>query len=153
MNKLIPLLTLAFVLTCSTSNASIFVKKNHKPTPTPVATSTPTRQRVLVVPAEYKDSKVVVVGSEEYNELLSNKKIAEQLKKDYANLGKEKKSVDEELKKQAEMKDKMVNDLNKLQKELVQKNLAILWRNIIIVSLLVLIAVYFYAKANGLFFL
>jgi len=47
----------------------------------------------------------------------------------------------------------MINDLNKMQKEIVEKNLAILWRNIIIISLLVLIGIYFYAKSNGLFFL
>lgn len=110
-------------------------------------------RRVVVVPEEYKNDKVVVVGTADYDTLTKNKTINQQLQKDNENFLKEKKTTDEEITKQAKMKDKMVNDLNKLQKELIQKNLAILWRNIIIVSLLVLIGVYFYAKANGLFFL
>ena len=132
------------------------LKKSDEKTPVKpvsVVDDRGTIHSVVIVPERYKDDKVIVVGSADYNDLLKNKNDAAQLKKDNDNLAKQKTTTDKEIEKQSQMKDKMVNDLNKLQKELVQKNLALLWRNIIIVSLLALIAIYFYAKSNGLFFL
>jgi len=77
MNKSFLLFITASLLVCSSSNAGIFDKKTPKiaiANPVTQQAST-TKKRVLVVPAQYKDTKVIVVGSEEYNELLSNKKI------------------------------------------------------------------------------
>ena len=48
---------------------------------------------------------------------------------------------------------KIIDKLNADEKLIVKKDLAILWRNCIIVGLMALIALYFYLKANGLFFL
>ena len=108
--------------------------------------------RVVIVPDQYKGDKVVVVGSIEYQDLLKTKAIAEQLKKDNENIIKAKAETDKELAKQAEYTNKMIKDLNHLQSEIYKKDLAILWRNIIIVTLLGGIGVYIYLKMNGLFF-
>jgi len=108
-----------------------------------------TGQRIVIVPEQYKGDKVVVVGSAEYQDLLKIKAIAEQLKKDNENFIKAKDSTDKELAKQAEYSSKMIKDLNIMQKKLVEKDLAILWRNIIIISLLGLIGGYIYIRMNS----
>jgi translation initiation factor 1 (eIF-1/SUI1) len=110
------------------------------------------KTRVVIVPSQYKGDKVVVVDSVEYQDLLKVKAIAEQLKKDNANLASAKENTDKELAKQAEYNNKMIKDLNHLQAEVYKKDLAILWRNIIIISLLVLIGGYIYLRVNRLFF-
>jgi hypothetical protein len=109
------------------------------------------KTRVVIVPSQYKGDKVVVVDSVEYQDLLKVKAIADQLKKDNANLANAKENTDKELAKQAEYTNKMIKDLNHLQAEVYKKDLAILWRNIIIVSLLVLIGGYIYLRMNRLF--
>jgi translation initiation factor 1 (eIF-1/SUI1) len=109
------------------------------------------RTRVVIVPSQYKGDKVVVVDSVEYQDLLKVKAIAEQLKKDNANLASAKENTDKELAKQAEYTNKMIKDLNHLQAEVYKKDLAILWRNIIIISLFGLIGGYIYLRMNKLF--
>jgi len=109
------------------------------------------KTRVVIVPSQYKGDKVVVVDSVEYQDLLKVKAIAEQLKKDNANLASAKENTDKELAKQAEYTNKMIKDLNHLQAEVYKKDLAILWRNIIIISLLGLIGGYIYLRMNRLF--
>lgn len=108
-----------------------------------------TKTRVVIVPEAYRNDKVVVVNSAEYQNLLKDKAIAEQLKKDNANILKAKLETDKELAKQAEYNNKMVKDLNSMQKKLVEKDLAILWRNIIILGLLASIGGYIYLKMNS----
>ena len=133
MNKLSYLIAVAFIALCPITNAAPWTKK-----PKAAATPTPTpsdRKRVLVVPAAYKDSEVVVVGSDEYNELLNNKKVAEQLKKDYETLGKAKKTVDDTLKQEVENRDKMVVKINQLEKSNLRKTIVILVEGIIIAIL------------------
>jgi hypothetical protein len=109
------------------------------------------KTRVVIVPSQYKGDKVVVVDSAEYQDLLKVKAIAEQLKKDNANLVNAKENTDKELAKQAEYTNKMIKDLNHLQAEVYKKDLAILWRNIIIVGLLAIIGGYIYLRMNKLF--
>jgi hypothetical protein len=109
------------------------------------------KTRVVIVPSQYKGDKVVVVDSVEYQDLLKVKAIAEQLKKDNANLANAKENTDKELAKQAEYTNKMIKDLNYLQAQVHKKDLAILWRNIIIVGLIALIGGYIYLRMNKLF--
>jgi hypothetical protein len=116
-------------------------------------TKTGPSTRVVIVPDQYKNDKIVVVGSAEYQDLLKTKAIAQQLKKDNENMLLVKNNTDKELARQAENTNKMVIALNTMQKQLVQKDLAILWRNIIIISLLGLIGGYIYLKMNKLFLL
>jgi uncharacterized membrane-anchored protein YhcB (DUF1043 family) len=108
------------------------------------------KQRILIVPEKYKNDTVVVVSSEEYEQLLKDKEIFKQIEKDYQNLSETKNFVDEELIRQLEYNDKMVRDLNSMQKKLVEKDLAILQRNIIIVVLCVSIAGGIYLRMKGI---
>ena len=110
----------------------------------------PNRQRVIIVPEIYKNDTVVVVNSEEYQQLLKDKEIYEQLKKDFENFKQVKKDVDEELSKQYEYLNKMVVDLNKMQKQLVEKDLAIWKRNIVIACLILSIAGGVYLRMKGI---
>jgi len=107
------------------------------------------KTRVDIVPSQYKGDKVVVVDSVEYQDLLKVKAIAEQLKKDNVNLINAKENTDKELAKQAEYTNKMIKDLNHLQAEVYKKDLAILWRNIIIGVLLASIGGYIYLRMNS----
>jgi len=111
------------------------------------------KTQVVLVPDQFKNSKVIVVGSEDYSTLLKDRDTKNQLTKDNANLIKDKKIVDEELALQKTNQSKILDKLNADEKLLIKKDLQLLWRNIIIIGLLVLIGVYFYAKSNGLFFL
>ena len=108
------------------------------------------KQRVLIIPEKYKNDTVVVVSSEEYQKLLKDKEIYEQIEKDIANITETKKAVDEELIRQMEYNDKMIKDLNIMQKKLVEKDLAILQRNIIIVVLLLSIGGATYLRIKGI---
>jgi len=110
------------------------------------------KSRVVIIPDQYKNDKVVIVNSTEYQDLQKNKDIAEQLKRDLANKILAQETTDQELIKQAENRDKMVNDLNVMQKKLLQKDLVILRLYIVIGVLVALIGVYAYLRINKLFF-
>jgi hypothetical protein len=92
---------------------------------------------------------LVVVSSEEYQQLLKDKETFAQIEKDNAQLIVARNTVDQELIRQMEYNDKMVRDLNAMQRKLVEKDLAILQRNIIIVSLLAAIGIGVYLRIKG----
>jgi hypothetical protein len=122
------------------------VASQAKPkTPIPV-----NKQRVLVIPEQYKNDTVVVVNTEEYQQLLKDKQTFEQLKKDFKQTLKFKAEVDNELAKQEAYANQMIVDLNKMQKQIVEKNLAILQRNIIIIGLLAAIGGATYLRIKGI---
>ena len=102
------------------------------------------------MPEKYKNDILVIVNSEEYQQLLKDKETYTQIEKDNAQLIETKKEVDNELIKQSEYNNKMIRDLNSMQKKLVEKDLAILQRNIIIVALLGSIAVGIYLRIKGI---
>ena len=108
------------------------------------------KQRVVIIPEKYKNDTVVVVSSEEYQQLLEDKEVFAQLEKDFKNLTDLRTIVDQELIKQKEYGDKMIRDLNIMQKKLVEKDLAILQRNIIIVALLLTIGGATYLRIKGI---
>jgi hypothetical protein len=108
------------------------------------------KQRVLVIPEKYKNDTVVVVSTEEYQQLLKDKETYEQIEKDIANITETKLAVDQELIRQMEYNDKMVKDLNIMQKKLIEKDLAILQRNILIVVLLLSIGGATYLRIKGI---
>jgi hypothetical protein len=107
------------------------------------------KQRVLLIPEKYKSDTVVTINSQEYEQLIKNKEISVQLEKDFANIAKTKQLVDTELTRQIEYSERMIRDLNTMQKKLVEKDLAILQRNIIIVALLASIGVGVYLRMKG----
>lgn len=108
------------------------------------------KQRVLIIPEKYKSDTVVVVSSKEYEELLKDKETFAQIKKDFENLTEVRDQVDQELIRQMEYNDKMIKDLNIMQKKLVEKDLAILQRNIIIAVLLLTIGGATYLRIKGI---
>jgi hypothetical protein len=121
------------------------IASNSKASPTIV-----NKQRVVIVPEKYRNDTVIVVSSEEYQKLLQDKEIYEQIEKDNASLRDAKRAVDEELIQQANNRDKMIRDLNTMQKKLIEKDLAILQRNIIIIALLASMGVGVYLRIKGI---
>lgn len=115
---------------------------------TPTETNTNT-ERVVIVPEKYKNDRVIVVGTDEYNKLLQDKSISLQLKKDNSNLLAAKAETDKELKKQAEMRDKMVRDLNAMQKSLLKKDIIILRLTIALSAVLLIFGVAIYLRIKG----
>jgi hypothetical protein len=108
------------------------------------------KQRVLIVPEKYKNDIVVVVSSEEYQQLLKDKETHDQIEKDNYSLVETKKLIDQELIRQMEYNDKMIKDLNIMQRKLVEKDLAILHRNILIVILILTIGGATYLRIKGI---
>jgi hypothetical protein len=109
-----------------------------------------TKERIVIVPERYKNQTVIVVSSLEYQQLLNDKNIFDQLQKDHANLQLHTKNVDEELTRQENYNNKMIQDLNRMQKQLIEKDLAILKRNIIIVCLVLSIGGGVYLRMKGI---
>lgn len=105
-------------------------------------------QRIVIVPEQYKNDKVVVVNSADYSELLKDKENASKLKKDNEILTKAREEFDKERIKQKEMSDKMVIKLNEQQKTILKQRLTILWEGIVIVVLLGIITGYIYIRMN-----
>lgn len=108
------------------------------------------KQRIIIIPEKYKGDTVVVVSSQEYEQLLKDKEIFAQIAKENENLQETKKLVDEELIRQMEYKDKIIRDLNSMQKKLIEKDLAILHRNILILFLVVCIGGATYLRIKGI---
>lgn len=106
------------------------------------------RTRVVIVPDQYRNDKVVVVGSAEYQNLLKDREIKKQLETDNKNMVNQLTANQKELVKQKEMSDKMVKDLNHLQAEIYKKDAAIWKRNVIILGLFILIGGYIYLRAS-----
>jgi len=108
------------------------------------------KQRMVIIPDKYRADTVVVVSTEEYQKLLQDKEIFAQIQKDNIGISDAKKQVDEELVRQLNNRDKMVNDLNIMHKKLIEKDLAILQKNIIILGLLAAIGGATYLRIKGI---
>jgi len=108
------------------------------------------KQRVIIIPEKYKGDTVVVVSSDEYQQLLKDKETFAQIERDNLGLVEAKKLVDEELIRQMSYRDKMVQDLNIMQKKLVEKDLAILQRNVLIIILIASIGGATYLRIKGI---
>lgn len=108
------------------------------------------KQRMIIIPEKYRADTVVVVSTDEYQKLLADKETFAQIQRDNEGLSEAKQSVDAELIRQMENRDKMINDLNLMQKKLVEKDLAILQRNIVIILLLAAIGGATYLRIKGI---
>ena len=108
------------------------------------------KQRTVIIPERFRNDTVVVVNTEEYQQLLKDKDTFTQIQKDTIGLLEAKKQVDGELIRQLENKDKMIIDLNIMQKKLVEKDLAILQKNLIIIGLLAAIGGATYLRIKGI---
>ena len=121
------------------------IGSSSKHDPTPV-----NKQRMVIIPEKYRSDTVVVVSTEEYQRLLKDKETFAQIQKDNEGLAEAKETVDNELIRQLENRDKMINDLNIMQKKLVEKDLAILQRNVVIVLLLAAMSGATYLRIKGI---
>lgn len=108
------------------------------------------KQRMVIIPEKYRADTVVVVSTEEYQRLLKDKETFAQIQRDNEGLAEAKETVDNELIRQLENRDKMINDLNLMQKKLVEKDLAILQRNVIIVLLIAAMGGAAYLRIKGI---
>ena len=108
------------------------------------------KQRMVIIPEKYRADTVVVVSTEEYQRLLKDKETFAQIQRDNEGLAEAKETVDNELIRQLENRDKMINDLNLMQKKLVEKDLAILQRNVIIVLLITAMGGAAYLRIKGI---
>ncbi len=110
------------------------------------------RKPRLVVSEKKREAaeNILVENSEEWKELMKLKEFSEQREIDYANLEKLKLDVDKEIIKQEGMRNQMVNDLNTLQKRLLEKELALWNRNALIIFLLVVMAAATYLRIKGI---
>ena len=79
-----------------------------------------------------------------------NRRTNAQIQRDNEGLAEAKQTVDNELIRQLENRDKMINDLNIMQKKLVEKDLAILQRNVVIVLLLAAMSGATYLRIKGI---
>ena len=103
----------------------------------------------LVVPEHLKHAKLLIENSEEWNELLKTKEFLDQLKADNQNLRSLIEEVNVELANQQAMRDKMVQDLNSMQKKLGEKDAAIWKRNFIIMVLILALSSGIYLRMKG----
>jgi hypothetical protein len=108
------------------------------------------KQRMVIIPEKYRADTVVVVSTEEYQRLLKDKETFAQIQRDNEGLMEAKQVVDNELIRQTENRDKMISDLNTMQKKLVEKDLAILQRNIVIVLLIAAMGGATYLRIKGI---
>jgi len=115
-----------------------------------VVKNSPKKERtaVVLVPDQYKDEKVVVVGSADYQTLLKNRAISEQLKKDNANLLKDNKNTADELKHEKEMKDTIIKNAETLQMRVYKLEASNLRKSIAIIALVGLILGYIWLRAS-----
>jgi subtilase family serine protease len=109
-----------------------------------------TKQRTVIIPEKYRADTVVVVSTEEYQQLLKDKETFAQIQREDESLIEAKQMVDNELIRQSENRDKVIADLNIMQKKLVEKDLAILQRNVIIALLVAAIGGATYLRIKGI---
>jgi hypothetical protein len=107
------------------------------------------KTRVIIVPDQYKNDKVIVVGSKDYNQLLQDSAIKKQLEEDNKIKDKQLSDNNYELTKQKQMSDKMIKDLNYYQKEVYKLRLSGLWKDIVIVGLLLVIGTFIYIRVSA----
>lgn len=113
-------------------------------------------ERVALLPQSNKKDKVVLVDSVEYQDLIKDARISDQLKVDVENWNLYSKEVDKQLTEQYKIQNDMVVKIQDLEKQilqkdkkLLQKDLAILWRNITIISLIGIMGVAVYLRIKG----
>lgn len=108
------------------------------------------KKRVVIIPPQFANEEVIVVGSEEYDNLIIAKEIADQLAKDKINLEKEIQLTDKTLRSNQESIAKMTADVNTLNVKIEQKNSLIFKLITILVATIGLIGVYVYLKVKYL---
>ena len=104
----------------------------------------------IVIPKHLKDAKLLIENSEEWTELLKQKEFVSQLQADKQNLQQVASEVDQELQKQSKMNNKMVEDLNRMEKQILAKNLLIIKLYITIALLILTLGGGVYLRIKGI---
>lgn len=113
-------------------------------------------QRVLIIPSANTKDKIIAVGSSDYEELIKDTRIADQLKNDLNSWTLYSKEVEKKLAEEYQIQSEMILKIQTLEtlvlekdKKLLKKDIAILWRNIVIVSLIGIIGLGVYLRIKG----
>lgn len=104
----------------------------------------------IVIPKHLKGAKLLIENSEEWTELLKQKEFASQLIIDKQNLQQVASDVDQELQKQSKMNSKMIEDLNRMEKQILAKNLLIVKLYIVIALLVLTLGGGVYLRIKGI---
>ena len=103
---------------------------------------------VVLVPDKYKGDKVVVVGSTEYQDLLKDRAVKQQLERDNVNLKKDSINTNKELAHLQEMHDKIIQNAQTLQTRVYKLEADIWKRNVAIIGLVLIIGGYIWLRAS-----
>jgi hypothetical protein len=106
------------------------------------------KTEVVLVPDKYKGGRIIVVGSTEYQDLLKDRTIKQQLEKDNTNLKKANDTTNKELLHQKEMMDTIVKNAQTLQTRVYKLEAGIWKRNVIIIGLVLIIGGYIWLRAS-----
>lgn len=114
-------------------------------------------ETIAILPASAQDNVVVIENSPEYKKLMEDLKIAEQFKQDALNWELYSKEMDRQIADQYKINNEMVVRIQDLEKQILQKDkkiiqqeLSVLWRNIVIVGLIAAIAAGIYLRIKGI---
>ena len=105
-------------------------------------------KRIAVIPDKYKDSNVVIVGTEDWSNLVKTKDIVLQLANDKTNLNTQILSIQEELIEQQKIKQQLAEDNVNLQIKNTEANSSIFRLRAYMIGLISLILVYIYLKTK-----
>jgi hypothetical protein len=106
----------------------------------------PTGENYIVVPQKFKGLNVLVVGSEEYNQLLKIKEYAEQVKSELDTVTEQKNEADKQLIKLEETRQKLQESVTILNVKLQETKSALLKRNLLLGGLVIGFCVYIALK-------
>lgn len=114
-------------------------------------------QRTIILPEEFKDKQVILVNSEEYNNILKEQEIAKQIKEENQAIIEQIKITDKELRRQTELKIYLAKEVNQLRETVSEKegqisarNDLILYLSLALGSVIILIIAYITLKIKGL---
>jgi len=107
-------------------------------------------KRVAVIPGKYTQDDVVVVGTNEWSDLLKIKDVVVQLANDKTNLNAQLEKTEEEVREQHALKEKLAADNIQLNLDIEKIKRTLLTRTLYIAGLLAAIAAYAYIKIKGI---
>lgn len=111
---------------------------------------TETKSRVVIVPEQYKNQHVVVVGTEEYDTLRKDANTAKQLQDDLRNAMENNESITQELQNQKRIHDELLARYTAIQVDYEKTKNTLLKRNIFIGVLLLINGAYIFLRIRGL---
>jgi len=150
----------AYAIKDSFANARIDLADNYTDQliqlvtpPRDVITISPILQngkRVAVIPSKFRDDSVIVVGTQDWNNILKIKEVVGQLANDKTNLNAQLLKVQDEIRSQQELKEQLAADNLILTSELKDYKFALYKRTAYLIALLTLVAGYIYIRACGM---